>query len=348
MNSLLSYYRLPFADHYVVLSQNSGGITLLHSLDELEGRSGFVVAPFHVTKEAPIVLIEPETTTVCADFGPTEQTVAAIDWQEDRAAYHTDFELFHRLLAAGKMSKVVLSRTVTAQSADVATHAFLLFRRACLRYPRMFVALVALPGGEQWLTATPEVLLQGSNGNYSTMALAGTMRLEGDELRGEGETARWASKDIEEQRYVASYIGDRLKSLGIDYDEQGPRTVRAAHLVHLRSDFRFRLPAGVPVSRLLATLHPTPAVCGLPKQQALDLILRHEHCQRRYYSGFMGPLGSTDTHLYVTLRCMQVSASSCLTLYAGGGLLRESREEQEWQETEAKLDTMRHLLYNNV
>ena len=154
---------------------------------------------------------------------------------------------------------------------------------------------------------------------------------------------RWAPKDIEEQRYVASYIADRLKTLGIDYREEGPRTVRAAHLVHLRSDFHFSLPPTVVLSRLLSTLHPTPAVCGLPKQQALDFILQHEHSQRLYYSGFMGPLNAPDSHLYVTLRCMQISGTR-QTLYAGGGLLRESNEEQEWLETEAKLDTMRHIL----
>ena len=57
----------------------------------------------------------------------------------------------------------------------------------------------------------------------------------------------------------------------------------------------------------------------------------------------MGPLNAPDSHLYVTLRCMQISGNR-QTLYAGGGLLRESNEEQEWLETEAKLDTMRHIL----
>ena len=65
----------------------------------------------------------------------------------------------------------------------------------------------------------------------------------------------------------------------------------------------------------------------------------------------MGPLNLTSTtdnplpttHLYVTLRCMQLS-ETCCRLYAGGGLLKESSELSEWQETEAKLDTMRLLV----
>jgi isochorismate synthase len=62
----------------------------------------------------------------------------------------------------------------------------------------------------------------------------------------------------------------------------------------------------------------------------------------------MGPLFLNGrTNLFVTLRCMQVFVNG-YRLYAGGGLLKDSIEEQEWQETETKLDTMRHIIYNNV
>lgn len=347
-NKLFAFYRLPHADHYVEIMQDSNEPHLLHSLDELDRSRGFVVVPFQVTSQTPIVLIEPDAVNQVANEAGTQDLLPTIlKRQTNREDYHQDFLRFHQELKEGRLSKIVLSRTETILTADALSQAVSLFHRACRLYPRMFVALVSMPNGEMWLTATPEVLLDGSGNHYHTMALAGTMRLQGEELSGEGEHVRWAPKDIEEQRYVASYIADRLKTLGIDYREEGPRTVRAAHLVHLRSDFHFSLPPTVALSRLLSTLHPTPAVCGLPKQQALDFILQHEHSQRLYYSGFMGPLNAPESHLYVTLRCMQISGNR-QTLYAGGGLLRESNEEQEWQETEAKLDTMRHILYNNV
>jgi isochorismate synthase len=60
----------------------------------------------------------------------------------------------------------------------------------------------------------------------------------------------------------------------------------------------------------------------------------------------MGPLQLPATHLYVSLRCMQLLADG-YWLYAGGGLLPDSTEEQEWQETEAKMETMRSLLVHN-
>ena len=202
-----------------------------------------------------------------------------------------------------------------------------------------------------WLTATPEILLEGIGNQWRTIALAGTMKLEGDDLLGEGEHMTWSTKNIQEQRYVATYLMNCLERVADDIHEEGPRTVRAANLVHLRSDFTFTLSDNERVGDVLQLLHPTPAVCGLPKQDAYDFILSNEHTPRLYYSGFMGPLNlksqtsnlKSETHLYVSLRCMQVTDTQ-YRLYAGGGLLKDSVEEQEWMETEAKMETMRRVL----
>jgi isochorismate synthase len=218
-----------------------------------------------------------------------------------------------------------------------------LFYKACALYPRMFIALVETEKSGCWLTATPEILLDGEGQDWRTIALAGTMKLEGDQLNGEGEPLRWSTKNIQEQRIVATYITECLEQFTGDFREEGPRTVRAANLVHLRSDFTFKLENQDHIGDLLQTLHPTPAVCGLPKREAFQFITRNEHSPRRYYSGFMGPLGQ-QTHLYVSLRCMNIERNVC-HLYAGGGLLKDSTEEQEWTETEAKMETMRRLLY---
>ena len=219
-----------------------------------------------------------------------------------------------------------------------------LFRRACMFYPRMFISLVSTSKSGVWLTATPEILLEGKDSDWRTIALAGTMKLAGEQLIGEGETVCWPTKDIQEQRIVTTYIAECLEQFTGDFREEGPRTVRAANLVHLRSDFTFTLPDSQHLGDLLHTLHPTPAVCGLPKRETFNFIIQNEHTPRRYYSGFMGMLDPEDeTHLYVSLRCMNIEGSH-YHLYAGGGLLKDSTEEQEWQETEAKLETMRRCI----
>lgn len=367
-------YRLPHAGQCTLIAQTEGEPQSLPSCAALNGCSGFVVAPFAISGSQPLLLIAPQQVSTfpvgdlrqgadclhpadrlaeacrsyCSEPPAALQEDAAPDGA-DRRQYTDDFDCFHTALEEGKFKKLVLARSAAVRPSTLVDPVGL-FLRACDSYPRLFVSLVYTPASGMWLTATPEILLEGVGGRWRTIALAGTMQLQGDELQGEGEQLCWSTKNIREQRVVATYIADCLERFSIDYCEEGPRTVRAAHLVHLRSDFSFTLFNNVRVGDLLDALHPTPAVCGLPKREALDFILAHEHTSRNYYSGFMGPLclspsaDSTEaTHLYVSLRCMHIGRQSC-RLYAGGGLLEGSVAEQEWQETEAKMQTMRALL----
>lgn len=359
----LALYRLPHEDGFTYIEQTEGQPLTLLSCAELNGRSGFVVAPFAASADLPLLLIRPDRVerhclSDALDLPLTlrqgERTAST------RITYAIDFANYHAQLEAGQFQKIVLARCADCErTADAA--ALDLFRKACERYPRLFVCLVSTPQSGTWLTATPEILLDGSADEWRTIALAGTMKLEGEQLAFDTDSQQgrmpiaWTDKNIQEQRYVATYITECLEQLTRDFSEKGPYTARAGNLVHLRSDFRFTLPGTQPIGDVLQALHPTPAVCGLPKRRAFDFIQNNEHTPRRYYSGFMGPLqlalpweepAGEKTHLFVSLRCMEIMAES-YRLYAGGGLLTDSEEEQEWQETEAKMETMRSLVIDN-
>ena len=342
--SAYAIYRLPHEDHATLITQSVGEPMELHSLTELNGKQGFVVAPFEVKADQPVVLIQGKTETIAL----SNEQLTADDGKNrlpsDMSNYYkVDFANYHSQLEADKFRKIVLARCADEQMPD-GVKPIDLFYRACPLYPRLFIALVDTEKSGCWLTATPEILLDGHGADWRTIALAGTMKLEGDQLDGEGETLTWSTKNIQEQRIVATYITECLEQFTDDFREEGPRTVRAANLVHLRSDFTFKLADNNKIGDLLQALHPTPAVCGLPKREAFKFIVKNEHTPRRYYSGFMGPVAQEDTHLYVSLRCMNIDGDVC-HLYAGGGLLKDSVEEQEWLETEAKMETMKKLLY---
>lgn len=344
MMQAYAIYRLPHEDHATIIRQKTGDPVELSSLNELNGRSGFVVAPFEVTPNQPVVLIEGTPEQVSLDNKNIlldNKNIRNINKGTDY--YRIDFANYHSQLENGHFRKIVLARCADEDMPE-GVEKMDLFYRACEMYPRLFIALVETPQSGCWLTATPEILLDGMGHDWRTIALAGTMKLEGDQLNGEGETLTWSTKNIQEQRIVATYITECLEQFTGDFREEGPRTVRAANLVHLRSDFTFKLTDNDHIGDVLQALHPTPAVCGLPKREAFNFIVKNEHTPRRYYSGFMGPLHMDDTHLYVSLRCMNIDGDNC-HLYAGGGLLKDSTEEQEWQETEAKMETMRRLLY---
>ncbi len=346
-------YRLPRADRFTVVRQISGEPLQLLSCAALAGVEGFVMAPFRVSADNPILVLKPD---VIEDVQLTEEedviwtpTNSVCD-AEERLIYSRDFDTFHRRLVCGDFGKIVLARRHDmACDTDVSPER--LFRRACRMYPRMFVALVSTPVSGTWLMATPEILLEGRGIEWHTMALAGTMKLEGRQLlfdvpagsRREDGCIKWSEKNVCEQRIVAKYIAECLGRYSDEMEENGPYTSRAGNIVHLRSDFRFVLRSAESVGCLIDDLHPTPAVCGLPKAETYGFIVKNEHGARKYYSGFAGPwFKRAQSHLYVSLRCMQIEGRR-YGLYAGGGLLADSREQQEWDETEAKLETMKGL-----
>ena len=343
MNSF-ALFRLPYEKRCTLVVQTNGEPKELMSCNELAGQQGFVMAPFAVSSKHPLLLIRADEVTVdLTDLDGLSDLVdthglTALD-KGVHTDYHMNFANFHAQLCNHSFQKLVLSRSIELPRTGDETP-LQLFQRACACYPRMMICLVYTPQSGLWLASTPEILLAGKDRQWQTIALAGTMKYE--------EELRWSDKNIQEQRYVATYITRQLEQFTHDFTEEGPRTARAGHLAHLRSDFLFSLPDESVVGDLLQALHPTPAVCGLPKQEAFRFIQQNEHHDRSYYSGFMGPLFlNGQTNLFVTLRCMQLFRDG-YRLYAGGGLLKDSVEEQEWQETETKLDTIRRLFNNNV
>lgn len=351
MKNSFAIYRLPGESCCTLMTQAEASCAL-HSAVELSGRSGFVLAPFAVSEHTPLLLIEPEQTETL----PVDQLTALHSHlcvptllssspdEQSQSRYAIDFANFHAQLMEGHFQKLVLARNAFVEMP--VKEPLDLFKKACHLYPQAFVALVSTPTSGTWLMATPEILLERKGQQWRTMALAGTMearRPETSPIGGDGRGA-WSMKNIQEQQYVATYIMQCLERFASDIHEEGPTTVQAANVMHLRSDFRFSLPDAGTVGALIHQLHPTPAVCGLPKAEAQDFILHNEAADRLYYSGFCGPLNREgESHLYVSLRCMQLLADG-YRLYAGGGLLPKSQMQQEWNETEAKMEAMRQLI----
>ena len=230
-------YRLPHASYCTKIEQTEGEPAELMSCVELNGKEGFVVAPFEIKAQQPILLIRPDKV----------ERLPIIDNQSVQSGstsspglpsmeYSIDFANFHAQLEAGAFRKIVLARCAQEQT-DEAIPPMDLFLQACNLYPRLFISLVYTSRSGYWLTATPEILLEGEGSSWRTIALAGTMQLKGDQLGGEGETLSWTTKNIQEQRFVTTYITECLEQFTSDFREEGPYTVRAANLVHLRSDF---------------------------------------------------------------------------------------------------------------
>jgi isochorismate synthase len=245
----------------------------------------------------------------------------------------------------GNMQKVVPSRQKWI-SLPESFDALRLFESLSEKYPRAFISLVSIPDAGTWVGATPELLLNISEGRwFETVSLAGTQPYRADIPLNK---VAWTQKEIEEQALVSRYIINCFKKIRLrEFDEEGPKTVVAANLIHLKTQFKVDMHAtNFPQlgSVMLHLLHPTSAVCGMPIESAEEFLEKMEHSDRSYYSGYLGPVNFNDvTQLYVNLRCMQLQPKEAI-LYAGAGVTADSEPEDEWAETEMKCNTLLQVI----
>jgi isochorismate synthase len=276
--------------------------------------------------------------------------------------FNTEHSIYNEMLFAEMVSnaidaidrrdvqKVVLSRTknVTLSNTFDVVKAF---KKLCDAYPNAFVSLVYLPDYQCfWLGATPETLVSvDKDGLFRTMSLAGTQSAVGEhgQKLSAGEI-RWSHKEIEEQAYVSRYIIECFKKIRLrEYHESGPKTIQAGNLMHLRTDYmvdtkEVNFPQLGTV--MLELLHPTSAVCGVPKVPALQIIAEQELHDREFYSGFLGPVNiQEESHIFVNLRTMKIQGNEA-TFYAGCGITEDSNPVKEWYETEMKVETLAKVI----
>lgn len=353
MKKNFAIYRHPGSKSISLVECDDDALILSPTVKNATNADGFVIAPFAPNGSTPVVTIagQPinlslnDITKLSASITakrPAHDTTHIGEEKCDKRLYEKDFKTFHRLVNEGMASKIVLARSMTLQT-DTPAAPLQMFTAACKANPNCFVALVNTHPTGMWITATPEILLERTDGECHTMALAGTMPFCGDNT-----PLEWSEKNRAEQSYVADYIRDVINECAEGIVEDGPYTFPSGNIAHLRTDFRFQANDDTSLGDIIQHLHPTPAVCGFPKEQCRQFILANETIRREYYSGFCGPVTcDSDIHLYVTLRCMKIN-DTALTLYAGGGILPDSRMEEEWNETVCKMQAMKTCIETGI
>ena len=335
-----AFYKLPNAEVVTQIFQSTPPNIVKDLSDLTHSTQGFVIAPFDCGENDTLLIVAEHIKQIAlADFPKhfspcCQQGAKPLNFEnEDRNTYEHHFHNCHALLQSGAINKIVLSHTKQI-AIENSINSERIFIHACQKHPNCYIALWHTPQTGTWLTITPEVLLEKTADNaYHTVALAGTMPLSDG-----SETAHWSDKNIAEQTYVADYIDTELRKLGVSPSRAELKTIQANHLQHLCTDFHFT--TNVALGTLLKQLHPTPAVCGTPKQTTLQAISAIETHKRKYYAGFSGPINLIgETNCYVTLRCAQWNEPTSINLYAGGGLIIDSQLKDEWAEVKSKMQT---------
>lgn len=247
-------------------------------------------------------------------------------------------------ITAGEVDKVVLARALEARASEPVDLRWPL-RRLAEDYPGCWAFAV-----DGLLGATPEMLLRLHDGVATSRVLAGTLRRTGDanEDSRRGAALGRSIKDVEEHGYGVRSVVDGLAAHCTDVEvPAAPFVLELRNVMHLATDVRGTVTDGSTSLRLLASLHPSAAVCGSPTDVALDLIREIEGLDRGRYAGPVGWMdASGDGEWGIALRCAEVDPADPrrLRLFAGCGIVAGSQPLHELAESNAKLVPMRDAL----
>lgn len=351
--------------------------------------SGFVFAPFDDQKDAVLipadesVIIETSSKFTEIEDSPKNSNISPQNNEEGRQQHKQLVQKAIDEIKSGVFKKVVISRKEELEIQAV--QPLMIFKKLLKKYHTAFVYCWYHPGVGLWLGATPESLLEVERNRFKTMSLAGTQIYKGT------LEVVWGEKEKEEQKIVTDSILENLLDISTESVETTlPYTARAGSLLHLRTDItgsmtnsqiQIQIPISKPqtsdaeiarnndktvIGNLIAALHPTPAVCGLPRGRAKQFILENENYDRVFYTGFLGELNIKNekkrsgnrrnqenqayaavvrsSALFVNLRCMKLDEKKAY-IFVGGGITKDSDPDAEWEETQNKSQTMKAVLF---
>ncbi|WP_395046492.1 chorismate-binding protein [Flavobacterium sp.] len=241
-----------------------------------------------------------------------------------------------------QFDKVVLSRKETLKIDDFDFEKS--FNKLIFNYRNTFKYCFYHPKIGFWTGATPEQFLQSSENTIKTVSFAGTQPYS------QTEEYIWAEKEKQEQQFVTDFILTHLKAYSTKISFSEPYTFRAGSIVHIKTDIEAIINTKNDFRNIIEKLHPTPAVCGLPKDEAMRFIIANEEYDRTFYTGFLGELNidfatfrNDKSDLFVNLRCMNIENNSA-NIYVGCGITKDSIPENEFVETVNKSKTMKKVL----
>ena len=233
--------------------------------------------------------------------------------------------------------KIVLSRVLSgnALNIDWAKVALSYFEK----FPSTFRYIYFTQETGCWLGASPEILIshKKSASTFETMSLAGTRKVSSN-------NQPWDIKNIEEHNYVTDYIVSTLESLGLTVSIHNAENLNYGTIEHLchRITSSFN---NIPYLEILNKLSPTPALAGYPLNEALDVISKIEEHPRICYGGYVALDDHENFISYVNFRGGHFNSNK-YCLYSGGGIVSDSIAELEWEETNAKISSLKHIIDN--
>ncbi len=239
---------------------------------------------------------------------------------------------------SGKVQKIVLSRQIDIElesSIDISNILNVLGER----YPRCYV-FAFRKNDSIFFGASPEKLAKISNGWIEADALAGSVARgvteEKDELLANSLLS--SQKDLAEQQIVVSFIKESFSKF---CDEvvfsENPIIRKLPNIQHLWTPIKGKINSEQSIFTILKELHPTPAICGVPWNMALDSIREMETHDRGLFSGMVGWFNFNNEGEFAVAIRSALLKQRYIYAFAGCGIVKGSDPEFEYAESELKL-----------
>lgn len=261
--------------------------------------------------------------------GPAREAALRVE-HLDEEAWGVQVNAIREVIDAGRLDKVVAARRSMIDTGEEIAPALVLTRLG-RDYPGCTRFAVRM-GGATFVGATPEWLVRRSGRRVRSEAMAGSV------AHGASAALLTSEKDRREHDLVVRTLIERLEPHCASLERAPEPHVRELpNVVHLHTPVVGELRRPTHVLELVDTLHPTPAVGGVPVEAAVDWIAKHEPHARGWYSAPIGWFDADgDGEFIVALRSGLVRGHRAWA-YAGAGIVRGSEPDAEYAETDLKL-----------
>lgn len=312
------YFKLPFNE-------------TLYSTDQKQGSESISFHSFDLLRQ---IGFEGNITEASEPFEPKEMTSEVLLKDESHFTEETKEEYtntLHQVIDVIKnhnLPKLVYSRRKIFRDFNGIDYKES-FKKLCITYPNAF-RYIFNDGENAWMGAFSETLgkFNKTTHEFETMSLAGTLPV----------SEEWTEKEIEEQKPVTSYIKDILENYSANLQLSETYDHISGNIKHLRTDFKAHIQPE-DLDNLIHELHPTPAVCGIPKDFCKKSIQQFEKFPRELYAGYIKVETDEWVMYFVNLRCARLYKDS-VHVFVGGGITAQSDAEKEWRETELKSEAV--------
>lgn len=313
------YFKFPFDEKLYSTNENSDENHInFYSFDGLK----------RINHNGKIIEINPENfnqTIISSKSLAEDQNHFSAETKQE---YLNNLDQVIEVIHENKLPKLVYSRRkifTNFNEIDLKES----FKNLCKSYPNAF-RYIFIDGENSWMGAFSEVLgkFNKNTHEFETMSLAGTIPV----------SESWSEKEIEEQKPVSNYIRNILHHYSESIEESETYDHISGNIKHLRTDFKIKIqPENL--DKIIQELHPTPAVCGIPKDFCKEKIQKIEKFPRELYAGYIKIEAEEMVQYFVNLRCSKLYKDS-VHLFVGGGITVQSNPEKEWTETELKSEAV--------